>query len=170
MQLRPAAPSDLDAVVRVKVEAIRPNYEPRGSEALAEDFDVQQQESWLSDLLRAADDARPFIVASDDAGEIRGWMRLGPGSDIDEAEIKGLFVDPTCQGSGVGRLLVREGARAMTARGYRRLRVQTLTGSPACTFYEHIGGTYSGDVPFRARFKESAYEWDDLGSAGDPKL
>jgi predicted N-acetyltransferase YhbS len=165
MNIRQATPGDLGAIVAVKVEAIRPIYEPTGSEALASDYDVREQRPWLAHLLATIDEDSPFLVALDDVEQVIGWIRLGrdwEGGE-DAAEIKGLFVSPSHQGDGIGRCLVGEGCRVMSKRGSRHVKVQTLANSRACDFYQGIGGRHDGDVPFRAQFKESVYRWDDIG-------
>ena len=103
------------------------------------------------------------ILAVDDAG-VAGWVRLGRDRDGDElaAEIRGLFVAPSRQGIGIGRSLVADGFGRMQALGYTSAKVQTLRGSPACEFYERLGGQLEGFVPFRGGFEESVYRWPSL--------
>lgn len=146
MKIRPATPGDLDAAVSVKVEAIRPVYEPTQSPALASDYDVDHQTEWLAHLLATMDEDSPFLVAVDDIDLVVGWIRVGRDWEDDEAsaEIRGLFVSPSRQGGGVGRQLVSEGCRLLHRLGYRRIKVQTLAGSPACAFYERLGGRHAG--------------------------
>jgi hypothetical protein len=42
------------------------------------------------------------------------------------------------------------------------MKVQTLAESPACGFYQRLGGWYEGNVPSRGEFQESVFRWDDI--------
>ena len=166
MLVRPVTADDLHVLVQVKVDAIRPVYEPIGSEELCEDYDLAHQEAWLGHMLATMGRNDAVLVAVDDFDRVAGWIRLSCGSGVDAGtgEIGGLFVSPPHQGQGVGRTLVLEGCRVFIQRGCRRARVQTLATSPACGFYERLGARYAGDVPFRAQLYESVYVWDDISA------
>lgn len=63
-------------------------------------------------------------------GEVVGYVELGPAlplaSNRHVVEVKGLAVDPTHQGRGIGRLLLQAAFEAALERGARRLTLRVL--------------------------------------------
>lgn len=51
-----------------------------------------------------------------------------------------MYVCPPCHGQGLGRALFTAMADGLGARGYRSMKVWTLRGARATTFYAHLGG------------------------------
>ena len=111
MQIRPAELSDAPAIMGI--------YNPVVQTSTAT-FDLTprtlaQQEAWLQDR----SGARIVLVAVDEDGTVAGFAALSPYRDrpayattVEDS----VYVDPDCQGSGVGRLLL--GSLVDTARAH----------------------------------------------------
>jgi GNAT superfamily N-acetyltransferase len=71
-----------------------------------------------------------------------GFYSLQPVSET-RAELGHLFVEPSLQRRGLGRLMIADALRRARARGFRWLEIQ---GDPnAAQFYEHVGATRVGE-------------------------
>jgi ribosomal protein S18 acetylase RimI-like enzyme len=84
-----------------------------------------------------------FLGAFDDDGRLMGYACFGPTPSTEGTyDLYWLAVDPTAQGQGAGRALVREVERLLGARGARLLVVETSSRhdyAGARTFYENTG-------------------------------
>ncbi|MBW3163717.1 GNAT family N-acetyltransferase [Ferrimonas balearica] len=76
----------------------------------------------------------------------RGWLgNDGQGDrgfvvvNLNDCSIWALYVDPDCQGKGLGRVLLQQGCRYLFWRGARRISLRTLAHTSALGFYQHLG-------------------------------
>lgn len=91
----------------------------------------------LADALGATPSAR-FRVATDQGGGIAGYSIVGRASH--RGYIQRLAVSPTCQGAGVGRVLLLDGIRWLDRRRVRRVLVNTQEANDAALgLYERAG-------------------------------
>jgi putative acetyltransferase len=80
-----------------------------------------------------------FILLAEEDGEAVGIVALR-GLDADTAEMKRLYVPPARQGRGLGRELVARLLREARARGYAKLRLDTLpVMENAIAMYRRMG-------------------------------
>ena len=113
--------------------------------------------------------AENVIVAV--AGEAPvGYLILGPWSTLESSrhvlEVKGLSVDPTYQGEGIGSRLLAGGITRARREGKRRLVLRVLSGNDgARRLYERHGFVAEGGVR-EAFLLDGAYV-DDLVMALD---
>jgi len=71
-----------------------------------------------------------------------GFYSLQPVSET-RAELGHLFVEPSLQRRGLGRLMIADALRRARAAGFQWLEIQ---GDPnAAHFYEHVGATRVGE-------------------------
>ncbi len=100
-------------------------------------------------------------VGRDGDGERRPGVELGVDSPLgvvvvsgpdpngegerDEAEIEHLWVDPACQGAGIGRALLEAALEIARRSGAESVRVESDPN--ARSFYERMGGRYMQEVP-----------------------
>ncbi len=130
MQLRPLAPADrgpLEAVLRATGNFI--------------DEEVEVALELIDYGIKGSRDYR-FLVAAD-GEKVVGYACWGPTPMTDRTfDLYWIAVDPRRQGGGVGRKLMAEVERRLTAEGARLLLVETASKeSYAATraFYERIG-------------------------------
>lgn len=82
-------------------------------------------------------------IVAERAGERLGFAVVLPRADGD-AELDGLFVEPVAWKQGVGRQLVREGARRAASTGARWLCV--IANPTALGFYVSCGFQREGEI------------------------
>lgn len=137
MKVRPATPSDADAIARIHVDTWRAAY--RG----------QIPESYL-DSLSTADRARTWAgtLARPGPGKVlvterlTGFCFFGPSRDGEDAvaEIFALYVRPDSWRRGDGRLLCDEALKDARDRECSAMTLWVLkTNERARRFYDHVG-------------------------------
>ena len=133
MQVRPARPGDVDAIVRVHVGSWQAAYEHVfGAERLAT-IDVGRRRV-IAERMVAAKDSAVFVA---EAGRSR---------DADaEAELFAIYVLPEAWGSGAGAALLRAAVEALRAAGHADAVLWVLEDNPrARRFYEREGWRLDG--------------------------
>lgn len=90
----------------------------------------------------------PMWVAVD-GDDVIGFVAAGASRDEDApprtGEVVALYVDPSRQGAGVGRKLLRRATGQLRKEGFRRATLWTLTGSEQSRgFYERNGWRLEG--------------------------
>ena len=105
---------DAAAILRVNARAFTDH--PEQGRMTAEDLAVRMREPWFraEDLQLAERDDRPVAF---------GWTKVVPGDDTGELYVLG--VDPTAQGTGLGRLLTAMALQNLAGRGARTALLYT---------------------------------------------
>jgi len=97
--------------------------------------------SFQAELTLTALDLAAVLVVEVE-GAVAGFYSWLPVSEA-RAELGHLFVEPTWQRRGLGRLMIADALRRAGARGFRFLEIQ---GDPnAAQFYEQVGATRVGE-------------------------
>jgi GNAT superfamily N-acetyltransferase len=86
------------------------------------------------------------VCVAEDAGEILGFSVVLPREDGD-AELDGLFVEPSAWGKGIGRALVENALRCAARDGARALHV--VANPLAMEFYVACGFEKTGETQTR---------------------
>ncbi|NNG05717.1 MAG: GNAT family N-acetyltransferase [Inquilinus sp.] len=127
--IRAGTPADADAILAVHRRSIL-----QLGRAVYSDAEV---ESWAHGLtadryVRAmGEEGTTFLLAIDAAARVIGFCSLK--DDV----VRGLYVDPSCPRSGIGRTLLQRAEAEIVAAGHKTVRVQaSLAGRP---FYEAQG-------------------------------
>lgn len=126
-------------------------------------------EGWRTTLgsLPAAD--LFLVVESGDLGVV-GFVWAGPSSRRpSEGEVRGLYVLPTQQGRGLGRLLLSDAVRHLRDRSFHSLLVGCVRENPSCDFYRHLGGVEVFTEPAtvdRHETEEVFFAWPDMTLLG----
>ena len=138
-------------------------------DALLDGLSVDRRERMWSETLRAYADTHPVVVAEDAAIGICGFGNGGSprGDPVPgyTGEFKTLYVLPRCQRRGIGRGLLVGIAARLADRGHVGAVAWALTASPACHFYEAMGGVRCAQRTQQEEgmnVEEFAYGWSDL--------
>jgi ribosomal protein S18 acetylase RimI-like enzyme len=134
MQVRPARPEDAGEVSRLAMRAKATwSYPAAWLDAWREELTLT--EAYLRE--------NPAWCAEKD-GRLVGFCALE--ADGEGLEIGHLWVDPECQGAGIGRALMRE---AMKTAGRLRpaVAVRVVADPNAVSFYQALGARLTGFLP-----------------------
>ena len=84
-----------------------------------------------------------YLLAIDEAGKINGFC------SFKDDQVRGLYVDPSCAGSGIGRALLHRAEAEIIAAGHKSVRVQaSISGRP---FYEAQGYAVDDEHDWKSR-------------------
>jgi GNAT superfamily N-acetyltransferase len=169
ISIRKATVGDAREIAHIHVVAWQAAYRDIVPQSFLDALDVNSRaELWNTWLQH--EDAHIYVATVDEriSGFIGGGkLREAIGESIREfdAELYAIYLLPSVKGQGIGKLLIRELAKVLDARGFRRMAVWVLAENPACDFYEHLGAQRIAQKQIQigeANLLEAAYEWQDL--------
>jgi len=141
--------------------------------AVAALTEARRLQHW-QDMLGEDIPGRLTLVAEADT-QIIGFMHAAAPQEPlfgERYEIKHLYVDRRLARRGIGRLLLKQIALMLLARGHRAMALGVVAGNePAIRFYEALGGKLSGrytDPGPLWRSDNLLYAWDDLAAFVEP--
>ena len=133
-----------------EVEALRDLcYRAKGSHGYDAEFMRHMAED-IATAITAELIARDTFMVAEIAGRMAGFAHLMPIDRPDTIYLEDLFIEPDCQGQGVGRALFEWALAEAGARGYAWLEWDSDPNAAA--FYERMGGEQIGrtESSFRA--------------------
>lgn len=169
-EIRDAIPADADGIACIHVETWRSAYKGIVPDAHLTSLDMGERAQRWREIVTNAEEL--VLVAVGGSGEIVGWATGGRGKTGDAVytgELNGIYVHPSAQGRGIGRLLVQTVAKRLAAEGHQSLLLWTLAANiPARRFYEALGGQRLADRHKQEDIggivlAEVAYGWADIG-------
>lgn len=170
-RIRPATPVDAPSIARIHVETWRHAY--RGIVPAAH-LDCLSIERYTNGWTRNLQNSPGTVLVAEQSRQVVGWVSFGPSRDdgaTTEAELYGLYVDPSHQRHGLGASLVRAAEQAIVERwpDAGRITLWVLErNEPARRFYtaqgynaegatkvETIGGTPLTELRYEKRLDVS---------------
>lgn len=139
---------DARAIAEIHVRAWRHFYAELLPAALLDGLSVETRAVMWRDAIAGGSS---FVWVAREAGAITGFAAFATGAgdgagDGDGAgacstvELRAIYLDPACVGTGVGRALCTTGLAAMRARGFSRVALWVFTANArARRFYEAAG-------------------------------
>ncbi len=143
LTIRHAKPEDLGALARLHVVVWRDTYRLLAPESAYLALDESTRRKHWEVLLRRDPAHWQTLVAEHD-GNLAGFSHSGPGKhDVlaGAGEVVHLYVDPSLQGRGIGRTLLRASIAFLRASGFSAVKLAVVRGNDrAIRFYEREGG------------------------------
>ncbi len=155
IELRDAAPADLDAVVALFLRCWRESYAEVLPPAAIEVFDeAGAVELWRRALVAPRPGTRGVVALDED--RVVGIIRMGRDPDEPDAgHVFSLYVDPRAQGGGVGRRLLDEAVAWLGAQGAATATLWVFEANRrARTFYAMGGWLPDGGERVEPEFDE----------------
>jgi ribosomal protein S18 acetylase RimI-like enzyme len=131
MSFEPVKPDDFEAMLALRIRAMRPSLEAIGR------FDPERARDWL-----AASWAPAFMRRVLWRGERVGSVTLRP-LDTGALRLDHLYIEPAQQGQGIGKRVMRWALCETDARG-QALELAVLQHSVAQRWYERLGFAITG--------------------------
>lgn len=141
LRLEPVAAADFEAMVALRIRAMRPSLEALGR------FDPERARQRLADGFAPA-----FMRHIVRGGERLGFMTLRPRPDGTALELEHLYIEPAHQGRGIGAWAL-DVARSRADLARLPLLVEALQGSAANRFYERHGFAEVGQGEWERRYR-----------------
>ena len=173
--VRPARPEDAPGIGAVHVAVWRSAYPGILSDLTLAGMSAAQQAAYYRSMIRqhggvfvAVAGADEEVVGFASVGRRRGssprasgGAAAGPG----DGEIHTLYVLDDWRDRGIGRRLMRAGARRLAADGCRSAFLWVLSDNPSRWFYQRLGGraVTVGTTQVGGRtVSQTAYLWDPI--------
>ena len=168
LAVRLARPEDCEGIARVKVDAWRTAYAHFMDAQVLEGLDLSREgHRWRERLDRPEDDQPVWTAHLSD--EVAGFLVAGANRFPEvpaDAEVHALYVHPEAQRKGVGRALLKEAVRWLSAKGYRSLVVFAFRDNRiGCSFYESLGAKLydTGEYEVSGRkYPDVSYLWGSI--------
>ncbi len=171
VRIRAAGSAYAGSIARVHVDVWRTAYVGIVSDRYLADLSYQSSETWWADILATPQTAACTFVAETGEGEVVGFARGGLESEGDltyKGELYTVYLLKDHQRKGVGRSLVSAVARSLLASRIDSMLVWTFEeNSPACRFYESLGGRLVGRKTVEIggeEIVEVSYGWKDIAA------
>ena len=153
-QLRPVGPSDAAALAHILVTANERTFRGIVPDQCLDFTEAQSAANWHRSLTAGIPPDDFFVLVERAGDQPLGYVWARPSDDVAyRAELRHINIVPLHQGQGIGRLLVREAAVHLAARGIHSLWVETLRCNPNRAFYERLGAQYLSERP---------HDWDGV--------
>ncbi len=148
VRLRRAAVNDAPGIAQVHVRTWQSAYRGLMPQRLLDSLTFERRTGWWTGQLELLkDDHRPWVAVDDE--RVVGFVHAGPSRDDPEGskvgEIYAIYVDPECQGRGIGRDLLRHAIRDLRTHGFLTAILWVLLDNqPSRRFYEAAGWSHDG--------------------------
>jgi GNAT superfamily N-acetyltransferase len=128
----------------------------------------QSAQGWRASFPANTDRGQAFRVL-ERGDRVIGFVWAAPWADSNgyDSSIQGLYVLPTCQRQGFGRMLLGDAICALQRGGARSVEIGCVRENPSCGFYMHLGGIEIGRRPVKVdafQTEEILFGWPDLSS------
>lgn len=153
IELRPAGPADLDAVVAVFHGCWSTSYAAvLPAELVARMTPDRSRSLWTRVL---ADAAPGEVVVAVAGGTVAGVTRWSVADAASTGWVHSLYVNPTAQGHGIGRRLLTAAEQAIGSAGATTGRLWVFAANePSLSFYSRSGWSADGTTRVEDEFGE----------------
>jgi GNAT superfamily N-acetyltransferase len=147
--VRPATVAEAPAIARIHWDSWVATYAGVFPQQAFDEFSLARRERlWAQEAALNADATqRRLVLAALHGARVLGFASVGPyrvqsfdePESAEDGELRALYLDPTVQRHGVGRLLWTAAAQRLRAMGFAALRLWVIGGNPAVAFYCAMG-------------------------------
>lgn len=170
VDIRRATVADASAIAAVRVDSWRASYRGIMPDAYLDGMKTEDSTRLWERVLGAGSDAACTFVAEIE-GELVGFAAgntLAERKLAFDAELTALYILPSAQRAGIGRLLLKQVATTLATAGAPNMLVWVLAQNrKAREFYEHLGARLLAEQTFKwddLDLIEVAYGWHDITS------
>ena len=170
MNIRPAAPRDIDGIARVHVAGWHENYRGILADSFIEQRTLDQRRTTWREALQQND---RVVFVAENADRIVGFastLILNPQVSGFAAFLQAIYLLNEAKGQGVGRRLLGALAAALLEKDCTNLALRVLRRNPARAFYERLGARLIPEgIPIEAgEFDDVVYGFDDITKLSRP--
>jgi GNAT superfamily N-acetyltransferase len=165
ISIRKATVSDLQDIACVHVAVWKATYRGIVPQSYLDSLDVAARAEAWKDWF---DEGKSHLYVAENDRELCGFISGGalrePIEDFD-AEIYAIYLLPTVQGRGAGKLLMQHLAETLRLSGFTQVAVWVLAENPSRGFYGHLGASQIAQKRIQigdADLLEVAYGWRDI--------
>lgn len=173
MRIRDAVLGDAAALAVIHVDTWRATYRGTIANSFLDRLEYGSSEQrWKSMLAKIAAGESGYgsgvLVVEDETRGVIGFASFGSNRDKDtepDSELYAIYVSPSCQAKGAGRMLLDGVRRNLADSGFRSMVVWVLSANPARLFYEKMGGKEVKERKVQIggeQYDETAYAWVDI--------
>jgi ribosomal protein S18 acetylase RimI-like enzyme len=154
-QFRPVAPADAAVLAHILITANEHAFRGIVPDQCLDFTEAQSAANWHRTLAAGLPPDDFFLLIERAGDSPAGYIWAGPSPDdaCYRGQLRQINILPAHQRQGLGRLLVREAAAQLAARGIHAVWAETLRCNPNRAFYERLGAQYLGERP---------YDWDGV--------
>jgi GNAT superfamily N-acetyltransferase len=170
IEIRAARPEDARAIARIHVAVWQATYRGIMPEEVLEEISVDEREANWGTILTAHAATHPVLVCEVPGLGLCGFGNAGPlrdpGVEGYSGEFKTLYLLPAYQRRGLGRAVLGGLAAGLAERGHTAALAWVLAASPACGFFEAMGGKLCAqraeEIDEEEVLEDLAYGFTDL--------
>lgn len=156
--VRPATVDEAPAIARIHWDSWVATYTGVFPQQAFDEFGLDRRERlWAQEAARSADATqRRQVLAALHGARMLGFASVGPyrvqsfdePACAEDGELYALYLDPSVQRRGIGRLLWAAAAQHLRTMGFAALRLWVIAGNPAEAFYRAMGAQPAGSSTF----------------------
>lgn len=164
MIVRPGQEGDVAGIGLVHVRSWQAAYQGHFPQDFLDEMDSVRWSARWTRFFNESPGDREALLVSEEAGEVVGFVNVGPSRDDGEAfgEVRAIYLMPELWGLGFGRTLMLAALSELSARGFGEVMLWALDAETrARRFYEATGWRFDGSrreiSPFGFEIPEVRY-------------
>lgn len=161
--IRKAKVNDAEGVARVHVDTWQSHYRGQISDEYLDNISIQQRKDmWEKDFSTPEKKSETFVTEIDN--KIIGFCSVGPSRDKDAdkltSELYAIYLDPSKQGNGIGKVLMETGLNFLKEQGFVKVTLWVLKSNESTiSFYKSQGWELDGT---EMKSEEKGFIFDEI--------
>jgi GNAT superfamily N-acetyltransferase len=162
--VREATADDAHAIEHVYVETAREQYKTIVTHRVLQQLPARHLARRWELLLASRRRVRSACIAATGNGHVVGFAAAGPirvASLGPAGEIYAIYVLPSWQRFGLGRLLFHRAVESLSSARLETVAAWVIAANPSRRFFESLGGTVVASATSRSGLTKVAYGWGE---------